>query len=51
MDIGELSIAAAEQLGIPSSPRHGGVNSGVLFEFWPGQPAKVNGEDYDLQPA
>src|SRR5438477_3861858 len=30
-DIGELSIAAAEELGIPSSPRHGGVNSGVTF--------------------
>ena len=50
-DIGELSIAAAEKLGIPSSPRHGGVNSGVTFEFWPDQPAKVNGEVYELKPA
>ena len=50
-DIGELSIAAAEKLGIPSSPRHGGVNSGVTFEFWPDQPAKVNGEIYELKPA
>ena len=50
-DIGELSIAAAEELGIPSSPRHGGVNSGVTFEFWPDKPAKVNGEVYELKPA
>jgi hypothetical protein len=50
-DIGEMSIAAAEMLGIPSSPRHGGVDSGVEFEFWPGQAATVNGELYDLQRA
>jgi len=50
-DIGELSIAAAEALGISSSPRSGGVNSAVTFEFWPGLPAEVNGETYDLQPA
>jgi len=50
-DIGELSIAAAEKLGIPSSPRHGGVNSGVTFEFWPNEPATVNGEVYELKPA
>ena len=50
-DIGELSIAAAEKLGIPSSPRHGGVNSGVTFEFWPGKAAVVNGETYELKPA
>jgi len=50
-DIGEISIAAAEKLGIPSSPRHGGVDSGVTFEFWPGKPAKVNGETYELKPA
>ena len=48
-DIGELSIAAADQLGIPSSPRHGGVGRGVSFELWPGQPAEVNGETYELQ--
>jgi Fungal chitosanase of glycosyl hydrolase group 75 len=50
-DIGEMSIAAAEMLGIPSSPRHGGVDSGVEFEFWPGQAATVNGELYELQRA
>ena len=50
-DIGEVSIAAAKLLGIPPSPRHGGVPSGVSFEFWPGQAATINGETYDLQPA
>ena len=51
-DIGELSIAAAVALGFKdSSPRTGGVSSGVTFEFWPDQPATINGETYDLQPA
>lgn len=50
-DIGEMSIAAAKLLGILSSPRHGGVGSGVEFEFWPGQAATVNGEGYELRPA
>jgi len=50
-DIGEISIAAAELLGIPTSPRHGGVESGVDFEFWPGVPAIVNGETYVLHHA
>lgn len=50
-DIGEISIAAAQTLGIPPSPRHGGVGRGVQFEFWPGTPAVVNGETYLLQRA
>lgn len=38
--IGELSIAAARALGLPSSPRHGGTeNPDVLYELWPGIPA------------
>jgi hypothetical protein len=49
-DIGEISIAAAEILGIPSSPRTGGVPSGVSFELWPGQAATIDGEAYQLQP-
>ncbi|OYW77316.1 MAG: hypothetical protein B7Z37_04925 [Verrucomicrobia bacterium 12-59-8] len=50
--IGELSIAAAVALGFKnSSPRNGGVDDGVVFEFWPGTPAHVNGETYELQPA
>jgi hypothetical protein len=50
-DIGEMSMAAAEMLGIPSSPRSGGVDSGVEFEFWPGQAATIDGELYELQRA
>lgn len=51
-DIGELSIAAAKALKFKNaSPRNGGVNSGVAFEFWPDQPATVNGELYELRSA
>lgn len=46
--IGELSIAAARALQIPSSPRNGGLSSPeVLYELWPGQAA----QGFDLQPA
>src|SRR5437879_6384649 len=45
--LGEISIAAAQALGFPdSSPRKGGVAKGVTFEFWPGLPAKIGGEEY-----
>lgn len=50
-DIGEMSICAAELLGIPSSPRRGGVSSGVQFEMWPGSAALIGGEIYELQRA
>lgn len=50
--IGEMSIAAARALGIPSSPRTGGIDQPkVLYELWPGIPASVNGQQYVLQPA
>jgi hypothetical protein len=49
-DLGEISIAAACAIAIPSSPRTGGVASGVQFEIWPGTPAIVSGETYELQP-
>lgn len=46
--IGELSIAAARALGMPDSPRTGGITKAeVLYELWPGQPAP----GYELQPA
>lgn len=46
--IGELSIAAAQALGLPSSPRDGGTEQPVvLYELWPGNPAP----GYVLQPA
>jgi Fungal chitosanase of glycosyl hydrolase group 75 len=50
-DIGEISIAAAEALGIDSSPRTGGVPSGVSFQLFPGTAAVVNGVTYLLQRA
>jgi hypothetical protein len=46
--IGELSIAAAKALGFPSSPRTGGVDSGVRYELWPGVAAVVSRVTYDL---
>ncbi len=46
--IGEISIAAARAVGIPSSPRKGGVESpDVTYELWPG----VAAPGYVLQPA
>lgn len=34
--LGEGSIALARQLGIPESPRNGGVGAGVAVTLWPG---------------
>lgn len=48
--IGELSIAAARAIGIPSSPRTGGEEEKVIqYEIWPGVPAVVDGVEYELQ--
>lgn len=49
--LGEISIACAEALGIPSSPTSGGVSSGVSYKLWPGVPAQANGKTYPLQKA
>lgn len=35
-DFGEASIAVAHALGIPGSPKSGGVQSGVVYRFYPG---------------
>ncbi|MDQ0513520.1 glycoside hydrolase family 75 protein [Ancylobacter amanitiformis] len=46
--IGELSIAAAAAIGMPSSPRHGGREiPDVEYELWPG----VAAPGFELQPA
>ena len=38
--LGEISIAAAIALGIPSNARHGGIDEAVVkFQLWPGTPA------------
>lgn len=50
--IGELSIAAAKAIGIPSSPRTGGTDKKVvLYEIWPGTPAVVGNTTFTLLPA
>jgi hypothetical protein len=38
-DLGEISIAAAAALGIPSSPRTGGVGGGIVYAVFPGLPS------------
>ncbi|MCC7535227.1 MAG: glycoside hydrolase family 75 protein [Deltaproteobacteria bacterium] len=46
--IGEASFAMAEALGIPSSPRTGGVDSGVTYLVFTGDAARVaRNEDHD----
>lgn len=46
--IGELSIAAADALGIPSSPRNGGrEKADILYELWPDAAAP----GFDLIPS
>lgn len=49
--LGEISIACAVALAIPSSPNTGGVDSGVFYQLFPGVPAVVNGIQYALQPS
>jgi hypothetical protein len=47
---GEMSIALAEALEIPSSPTMGGTQEPlVCYQIWPGVPALVNGKQYRLQ--
>jgi Fungal chitosanase of glycosyl hydrolase group 75 len=48
--LGELSVAAAKQLGIPASPINGGTDDHVIYyELWPGVAAVVSGVNYRLQ--
>lgn len=50
--IGEISIAAANALGIDGNPRTGGIDEPLLrYELWPDQPAIVNGVKYNLIPS
>lgn len=48
--LGEMSIAAAKAVGIPANAKRGGVESGVLYKFWPGVAATINGETFRLVP-
>jgi hypothetical protein len=48
--LGEISVACAEALDIPSSPVSGGVDDHVVeYVIEPGVPAEVNGVTYQLQ--
>lgn len=49
--LGEISPALARNLAIPPSPTKGGIDEQeVLYRFWPGVPATVDGITYDLKP-
>lgn len=45
--LGEISIALARELGIPSSPKDGGISAGVSYKMFPG----IAAPGYELQPA
>lgn len=49
--IGELSVKAANNVGMASNPNTGGENDMrmVIYELWPGCPAEVEGVKYNLQ--
>ena len=50
--IGEISCACASAIGLNPSPISGGVDEHVIeYVIFPGVPAIVNGETYNLQPA
>lgn len=50
--LGEISIACARALGIPSSTTTGGEDRHVLrYTIRPGMAANVDGVDYELQPS
>ncbi|SRR6266705_1524555 len=49
--LGEISPEAARRLGINDDPNIGGEDEQrVLYRFWPGKPAIVDGIAYQLQP-
>ena len=50
--LGELSIRAADLLGIPSNPRTGGESRHVIqYSVFPGEQATIDGITYPLQRA
>ena len=47
--IGEISIAAARAVGMPSSPRSGGEDKKIVeYEIFPGRKGTINGVTYPL---
>lgn len=52
LKLGEVSIASAQALGIPSSPTTGGEERHVVrYTIRPGVAAVVDGMQYELQPS
>jgi hypothetical protein len=47
---GEISVAAARALGIPSNPKSGGVDDGISFEVHAGVEVTLGDETFPLQP-
>lgn len=49
--VGELSVAMARAIGLPSNPNTGGTSNfeQILYRWKPGVPAVVNGVTYKLQ--
>ena len=47
-DVGELSMAAASQLGLPNSPKNGGTEKDIItYQIFPG----VAADGFSLQPS
>lgn len=50
--IGEVSVLCAERLGLSGDPNTGGTDEHIIkYEIFPGIPAEVDGEPYELQHA
>lgn len=50
--LGELSCEAARRLGLSGNPNNGGTSERIiLYEIFPGVPAKVDGVTYKLKPS
>lgn len=50
--LGEISVACAIAIGIPSSPISGGVDAHIIaYELWPGLAAVVDGIEFPLTPS
>lgn len=49
--VGEISVAAARAIGVPSNPVHGGESRKIIdYEVRVGKPATISGVTYKLQP-
>lgn len=50
--LGEGSMALARNLGINDSPKSGGTSRKIInYKIYPGHPAQIYGETFELQPS